>query len=494
MDVSRREFVKLLGAAWAAASLNPALGWGSPPARAQQAADPLLHLLNRITWGVRPEDLTWATVIGYEAYLEEQLHPERLDDSAMDALLTELPILMMDRQTATALPNSSYRAYLSITRGLILRAVHSQHQLKERIVEFWADHFNMPDEELGPELVTYHREVLRRHALGNFRDLLFKTAQSPAMLYYLDNYLNVAEHPNENYARELLELHTLGVDGGYTEQDVKEVARAFTGWTVNDATGDGFYFDPDVHDTAEKTVLGHTLPAERGIEDGLHVLSIVANHPATPRFLCYKLCVRFVSDNPPPALVDSAAAVWVENDGEIVPVLRHIFLSDEFRQFAWQKLRRPLEFFVAALRATRTEIDDFYTLEGFVQELGQVPYGWHPPDGYPDVAAAWTTSSGLLARWNTAFALTFSAFSDPDAGMSVPLLDLIGQPATAGDLVDVAAQRVFAAPLPDDQRALYVAFVSDDAGTDTPVTPHLIARKVGMLFGLMLASHDFQWR
>lgn len=352
MHVSRRDFLKMTG--FTAGALSLGSSWSPNTTRAAFSDDPALHLLNRLTWGATSQDLDYINTIGLSAFLEEQLNPETIDDSAMAARLAELPILNMTRQEARRLVSPEYRTYVALTKGMVQRAVHSRRQLLERMVEFWTDHFNMPDDELGAELIPYHRDVVRKHALGNFRDLLFGTAQSPAMLYYLDNYLSDAEHPNENYARELLELHTLGVDGGYTEIDVKEVARALTGWTIRDGTESGFYFDPNMHDDGEKQVLGHTLPAGRGIEDGLQVLSIVSNHPATARYLCFKLCRRFVSDDPPATLVESAAVVWQETAGDIKAVLRHLFAGNEFWQSVGQKLRRPLDFFIAALRVTPT--------------------------------------------------------------------------------------------------------------------------------------------
>lgn len=494
MPPSRRDFLKLAGgAAVAAAVAHPRLSWAAPSTN-QVVTDPVVHLLNRISYGPRPESVERARQMGVEAYLDEQLNPDSIDDSAADARLADLPILFMNRRDALRMENREYRAYMALTEGAIVRAVHTERQLLERMVEFWTDHFNIPSDELGPDLQVMHREVIRKNALGSFRDLLFGTAQSPAMLSYLDNYLNVAEHPNENYAREIMELHSLGVDGGYTETDVKEVARAFTGWTIQDSTETGFYFDPEVHDTGEKQILGHNLPADRGIEDGLHVLSILSNHPSTAAFMCRKLCIRFVSDNPPQSLLESATNVWMQTSGDIKSVLRHIFLAPEFYESAGQKLRRPLDFFIGALRATGTAFRDYYVMEGMVQDLAQVPYGWHPPDGYPDVAGAWMNSGGLLARWNTAMSLTHSAYSEQDSGLLPHLHERIGTPATVGELVDAVSRQVFGVSLPDDSRAPFIAYTADGGGADTPVTPHVLAQKLGTLYGLMLASPLYQWR
>ncbi len=489
MHTSRRDFLKISGAVFAASLVSPAL------VRANEAArrvDPALHLLSRITWGPRLEELERLNNIGLEAYLDEQLHPEGLDDAAADVKLQELPILAMDRRTAHRLTDYRDRCRKALVQGMVLRATHSKRQLLERMVDFWTDHFNVPSRDLEPEVIVFQREAIRAHALGNFRDLLFATARSPAMLGYLDNTSNKAESPNENYARELLELHTLGVDGGYGEEDVKEVARAFTGWTVDNRTDSGFYFRAKVHDAGEKHVLGHTLPADRGVEDGLHVLSLLADHPSTARFVCTKLCVKFVADDPPHNLVESAARVWAETDGDLKRVLRHIFLSSEFEVSAGQKLRRPLEFFVGALRATGTEPRDDETRE-LLKNLAHVPYAWEPPDGYPDKAAAWLTSSGLLARWNVASALTHSAYSQPDARMNTELYERTGNPETVGALVDEVARQVFVRHLEEDERAPFIAFASDDGGADTPVTAHLLARKLASLYGLMLASPAYQW-
>jgi uncharacterized protein (DUF1800 family) len=460
-------------------------------------ADSILHLLRRITYGPRPLEVEQARAMGYAALLDEQLTPESLDDSACETVLHSLAILTLDRRRLHQLGNDSYRVYRTLVRAMIARAVYSRRQLYERMVEFWSDHFNVAGDDYLMDMVLLQREVIRPHALGRFRDLLFAVARAPAMLYYLDNASNVTEHPNENYARELLELHTLGVNGGYTEADVKEVARAFTGWTVHDGMDDGFYFDPSQHDQEPKTVLGHPLPPGRGIEDGLHVLSILANHPNTAVFVCHKLCVRFVSDTPPVPLIENMVAIWEQTGGDIRSVLRHLFMAPEFLASSGQKLRRPLDFLIGCLRATGTEVSNYWALEEMLTELGQPPYGWFPPNGYPDTAGAWLATGGLLARWNTAMRLTHSAYSDgPDTGWGLKsnLRATIGDPQTAGELVDMVAAQVFGAPLSVSERLPFVAFIAPDGGAETPVTPLLLGGKLASLFGLMLASPLYQWR
>ncbi|MBC7812334.1 MAG: DUF1800 family protein, partial [Burkholderiales bacterium] len=272
------------------------------------------------------------------------------------------------------------------------------------------------------------------------------------------------------------------------------VSRAFTGWTVHNSSDDGFFFDITVHDTGEKSILGHTLPSERGIEDGLHVLSILANHPSAAQFISTKLAVRFVSDDPPQSLIDGMAQVWMDNAGEIRPVLRHLFLSPEFAASAGQKFRRPLDFFIGALRATGTDIHDYWRMESMLQELAHMPYGWYPPDGYPDTAEDWMTSSGLLARWNVAMELTHTAFSEQDSGMASQIYERVGQPATVGELVGVVGAQVFGIPLPADAAAPFIDYASEGAGAEMPVSGQVMANKLASLYGLMLASPLYQWR
>lgn len=494
---SRRVFLRTASAAITGAAL--AGSWAPLRSAAQTlpshpaAQDPVIHLLNRLTYGPRPEDIRYVRQIGIQAYLDEQLAPDSIDDSVSDDLLRAKPILFMSRKDLHRLGFDG-RVHHSLITGMILRAVHSRRQLLERMVEFWTDHFNIPSDDLAHDLLLMHREVIRKHALGNFRDLVLGTAQSPAMLYYLDQTYSTKEHPNENYARELMELHTLGVDGGYNEADVREAARVLTGWTVHNGTSTGFYFDASLHDIDVKTVLGHRMPEDRGIEDGLHLISILVNHPSTAHFLCHKLCVRFVSDDPPSSLVQSSAQVWRANDGAIVPVLRHIFQSPEFLNSAGQKLRRPLDFFIGAVRTTGTSFRNEWLIHEMLEDLGQVPYGWKPPNGYPDTVAAWLSSAGLLARWNVAMLLSHDAYSLPDSGMDSHLERLIDQPQTAAQLVQQVSLQVFGTELPEDQAAPFVDFVSDGAGGAQPLDAWRLSNKLGMLFGLMLASPLYQWR
>ncbi|HEX3126333.1 MAG TPA: DUF1800 domain-containing protein, partial [Thermoanaerobaculia bacterium] len=334
------------------------------------------------------------------------------------------------------------------------RAVESENQLAEVMTDFWFNHFNvsLTDNQSRTYVLSYERDAIRPNALGSVRDLLEATAKHPAMLLYLDNALSSApeEAPrtftprrrppseplsgtgrvrprglNENYARELLELHTLGVDGGYTQQDVIEVARAFTGWSVlppgprrdqlerrlervRRLGGMGFrqegefVFRADQHDAGAKTVLGRKLPAGRGIEDGEQVLDLLALHPATAKHLASKLAVRFVSDKPPQALVDRLAAVYLKSGGQVRPVLRALVESPEFwsREAVGAKIKSPFELAASSLRGLGAEVDEPRETLRWVSDMGQKLYAYQAPTGFPDRAEAWVNTGSLLSRMN----------------------------------------------------------------------------------------------
>ena len=270
MSVSRREFLRyasILAAGTAAAQFL------TPPVYADES-DALLHVLNRLTWGPRPADYAAIQTMGIEEYIDWQLDYATIPDPQVDEFLAARRILSMPINDLNRAIEADYDLVLSLALwSRLYLAIHSERQLYERMVEFWTDHFNIPIPDYLGERMVDARDVIRPHALGYFRELLLASAQSPAMLYYLDNAVSSAEHPNENYARELMELHTLGVDGGYTEVDVVEVARVLTGWTVGNQSQ--FSFDKDKHDYDEKSILGHIFPAGRGLEEGLQLLDML---------------------------------------------------------------------------------------------------------------------------------------------------------------------------------------------------------------------------
>jgi uncharacterized protein (DUF1800 family) len=407
----------------------------------------ILHALQRLTYGPRPGDVERVEAIGLEAWLERQLDPVRVDDGATDTALAAFPTLTMsiadlhreyprrDEQNFAAGKNGGgeaappYRRPVRIAGELqaarMLRAVRSERQLQEVMVDFWANHFNVfvGKGELRWYTTAWEREVIRPHALGRFPELLRATARHPAMLFYLDNWLSAQGNYvlragpnagrrsglNENYARELMELHTLGVDGGYTQQDVTEVARAFTGWTIERPRVEArFVFRPAMHDHGGKAVLGR--PLRRGGErDGEEVLDLLARHPATARFVAGKLVRRFVADDPPPALVERVAAVYRDTGGDVRAMLRTIVGSPEFRapEAAGVKIKKPSELVASAARAVGATVDAHgaLALARAAAEIGEGFYEAQAPTGQPDRAEAWVSPGALLARMNFALAL-----------------------------------------------------------------------------------------
>jgi uncharacterized protein (DUF1800 family) len=307
-----------------------------------------------------------------------------------------------------------------LMEGKLLRAVYSNRQLEEVLTDFWYNHFNVfLDKGADRYMVTtYERDVIRPHVLGHFRNLLLATAQSPAMLFFLDNWQSKGPAPrpnprnqsglNENYGRELMELHTLGVDGGYTQQDVTEVARCFTGWTIREPNrGGGFEFNDKIHDKGEKHVLGVTISAGGGMGDGLKVLDILANHPSTAHFISKSLAIRFVSDNPPEELVQKMAKTYLKTDGDLLEVMRTMIYAPEFWDPAnfRSKIKSPFEMVASAVRAVNGDVDYAQALTGQLNQLGQPLYRKLEPTGYSNVGAEWTNSASLLARMNFAMAL-----------------------------------------------------------------------------------------
>jgi len=479
-------------ATFAAAFLVVLLAFAYTFARAASVATPegpsddktLAHVLDRVGYGPRPGDIDKIRALGAIGYIDQQLHPEKIDDSALTPRLSGLATInLSSREIARdyflpaqaarknqkqaqsgpdAPPNGApprrpagammqeRQIVVDLNEQKILRAVYSERQLQEVLTDFWFNHFNVFIGK-GPErimLTEYERDVIRPHVLGSFRELLGATAHSPAMLFYLDNWMSTDPkgiHPapmedmrqrnrarllgvvrpdladmmkqqqqnrptglNENYGRELMELHTLGVDGGYTQKDVVEVARALTGWTIaQPRTGGGYRFDPRMHDTGEKIVLGHVIKAGGGEKDGEQVLDILAQHPSTARFISTKLARRFVGDDPPQALIDRAAKRFMDTNGDLREVVRTILVSPEFfAPAAYRaKVKTPFEFLVSAVRASGAEIADAAGLMRTMQQLGMPLYQAQPPTGYGDTADAWVNTGGLVSRMNFALAL-----------------------------------------------------------------------------------------
>jgi uncharacterized protein (DUF1800 family) len=351
------------------------------------------------------------------------------------------------------------------------------------MTDFWLNHFNIYAQKGPPEvyyLAEYERDVIRPHSLGRFRDLLESVAKSPAMLFYLDNARSMADSTrprlagmnrmrqrlnqarngglNENYGRELLELHTLGVDGGYTQQDVINVARALTGWMIRPpAAGGGFIFRPEMHDAGEKVVLGHKLKANRGIEDGEDVLDIVARHPSTAKYIATKLARRFISDNPPQPVIDAAAAVFLRTDGDIRETVRSIITSNEFysQQAFRSKVKSPFEVVVSAMRAMNAEPDSTPRTALAIAYLGEPIYGHQAPNGYPETGDAWMNTGSILNRIN--FGIAAAASRIPGARIrSIPGIDSLSS-APRQKQVDAVVSLLLGGSVSPDTRAVLLS-------------------------------------
>ncbi|HET7372127.1 MAG TPA: DUF1800 domain-containing protein [Gemmatimonadaceae bacterium] len=529
-----RSFFALSMAALAAACAAPAR---TPPqivpgrAPAGALAGDLLpdeqiqQVLNRLTFGARPGDAERLRTMGIEAWIDQQLSPERIDDSRTNALVARYAVLsastgdmvrdfnmvqQLQRQVKAAdagdttmnkgaarrdilagnpqladAVRQSQQLVGQIQSAQLARAVTTERQLDEVMVDFWENHFSVfaGKGQTRLFLASYDRDVIRPRALGKFRDLLGAVAKSPAMLFFLDNWQSAADstHPtlaeaagrgrggrlrpglrggggggvigagqqlppairerlqnatpeerqrilqqlqqrarrglNENYARELMELHTLGVDGGYSQKDVQEVARALTGWTFNRQTGE-FVFSPAIHDAGEKLILGQKFPAGHGEDEGERVLDMLARHPSTARFITTKLARHFVSDEPPKALVDRCAGTFSKSDGDIRETLRCVVTSPEFfsRSAYRAKVKTPFELVASALRAVNAQPDTTPRTAQIVARLGQPIFGRQTPDGWPDHGDAWMNTGAILNRIN--FGLALAAGQVPGAALS----------------------------------------------------------------------------
>ena len=511
----------------------------------------ILHALSRLGYGPRPGDVERVRRIGLATYVDEQLSPSALADSAVEQALPAYPALarsaadlvreypqptpqvrqqlasgQMSRQAAAEMyPPERRPAVITaqMQAARVTRAVLSERQLEEVLVDFWFNHFNVYAQKGAVRwmLPAYEREAIRPHVLGRFRELVLATSRHPAMLFYLDNWLStradlvVPRGPNagrraglnENYARELMELHTLGVDGGYTQQDVVEVARCFTGWTIDrPQQGGGFVFRPATHDRGEKHVLGQVIPAGGGREDGERVIDILVRHPATARFIATKLARRFVSDDPPPALVERAASTFQRTDGSIRAVLVTIFTSPEFwsAEAYRAKIKTPLEVVASAVRTLDGRLvaaaagpdglaDGGMVLAREVARLGEPLYEAQPPTGYPDRAESWVNTGALLGRMNFALGLAHNRLR----GARVDLAGAVagadrGQPAQVLDRLLAAVLHGEASPA---TRAVLAAEL--ESPEITRVTPYDRVAKdtdVEKLAALVLGSPEFQRR
>ncbi len=539
----------------------------SPFARPLQGDKRYAHVLSRLAFGPRPGDIEALKKIGIPAYIESQMAPQSIDDAAIEAKLGgfnwlsapsdrlmlayesdkagfikkfkkaengKIQPIQLNRQQknvmarieAAQIPErASVEAMGQLSLDKLARAVDSRRQLQEVLVDFWGNHFNV-DVKKGPVRalkIRDDREAIRPRIFGTFRELLGASAHSPAMMVYLDNARSTREFDagrrqkagakakkrgglNENYARELMELHTLGVEGGYSQADVTEVARCFTGWSIDQRSGE-FAFRERAHDDEAKTVLGQTIPAGGGQSDGDRVLDLLAGSPATAKFIARKLCVRFVADNPPDALVSKVAGVFTRSNGDLSAVYRAIFASPEFlSEGAYRsKIKSPLEFTTSAARALGGTIDLDSFGAGFrllatggaslnqgnngnknkalaklpkrplaveIANMGQPLFACQPPTGYAENSSKWVSSSALVSRLNFALSLTQGRIGDI----------ALGEDTFAPAPLDEMAKSLLSADISPATRALIE--------TETLKTPGDGAR----LRALIIGSPEFQRR
>lgn len=375
--------------------------------------NPAYRLARRIGYGPTPDEATKANQLGAKGYLEYQLNFNNIDDSLCYNLVNKLfPRLKMTPYQLQKLDGWVSRNMLM--DATLYRMLYSKRQLVERMVEFWREHFSVFFDKCGPEMMLpWDTKVIRQYAMTNFQQLLFATATNANMMRFLDNESSNSANPNQNYARELMELHTLGVDGGYTQQDVEEVARCLTGWGINYDSQSWAYltfqFNAWAHDTGSKTVLGHKIPAGGGLQDGITVLRILANHPSTANHVCTKLIRFFLGMDPDPAHLKVMTTVFLKSGGDVKSLLRALFNYDVTKTPA--KFKRPAHLIASAIRLMHPttftlsgigEIRDYY-----LETTNDLPYYWSPPNGYPDETGYW--SGNMLERWNFAFDLSSNA-------------------------------------------------------------------------------------
>jgi uncharacterized protein (DUF1800 family) len=414
----------------------------SPTVGLAQSIDPqVMHVVNRLSFGARPGDYEQVQAMGVDRYIQSQLNPAQIPEPpTLTAQLATLPSLSIDAGSMVQLfrtpkdpanPNAKNEALITTGRDILKdataarlwRAIDSPRQLEEVMVDFWFNHFNVHSGKGRTKiwLNSYEQTAIRPYALGKFRDLLTATVRHPAMLYYLDNWQNTAKGLNENYARELMELHTLGVDGGYTQADVTTLAKVFTGWglapyNAESPIASGFRFDKNRHDNTSRVFLGQPL-TQKGEAEGTEVLGILATHPSTAKFISFKLAQYFVSDQPPQSLVDRLQKRFLATDGNIRQVLQTLFASPEFRdpQIYQRKYKTPYQYVISAVRATGETPLNPGPLSSTLQQLSMPIYGCPTPDGYKQVETNWLNPDSTVRRLN--FAVTLGSGS---IGITVP--------------------------------------------------------------------------
>ncbi|HEY4304821.1 MAG TPA: DUF1800 domain-containing protein [Gemmatimonadaceae bacterium] len=436
----------------------------------------LSRLVRRVTMGMTPNDVAQAKAMGWNGYLTYQLNYSRINDASLEnGVAMRYPLTAMSSDQL--FDQDSGTVANQLRESTIYRAAFSQRQLYQRMVEFWTDHFSQDWDKVGYLLVADQRDVIRKYAMTSFPQLLKASAHSASMMIYLDQNVSSSRAPNQNYAREIMELHTLGVDGGYTQDDVAELSRVLTGWTV---TGKGlFTFNPSLHDTKAKTVLGVTIQPQTGAagqQEGEQVLDMLVNHPSTARFIATKMLKWMVTPTPSADQVTAIASVYRATGGDIKSMLRAM-LNDAWISAAPMKLKRPFHLAVSSLRAVNPNIYAVTTLNSSLAVLGHQSFAWETPDGYPDKIEYW--AGNILPRWSYASSL---ASQNSVTGIQVDTgVYKGGSPAATVDLIDV---NFFGGEMPAATRTALTSYAGSAALNDA---------KIRELLALALASNSFQW-
>ncbi|MCM4077783.1 DUF1800 domain-containing protein [Paractinoplanes hotanensis] len=465
------------------------------------AGDPIAHLLRRATFGPTPATLAEAAKLGVPGWLDRQLSHTAIEDAACDKLVARLPLAGASIATVrSSIAKNSYDAFKQLGRAAVARAAWSNRQLFEVTVAFWANHLHVaaPSSGVWDSRPDYDTQVIRKHAFGRFADMLKASMKHPAMLTYLDNRSSTKAHPNENYARELMELHTVGLV--YSEQDVYAAARLLTGLTVN--SNGAYVYEGARHVTGAVEILGfkHANATTAGESAALAFADHLARHPATAQRLATKLCQRFVADQAPASLVSKLAKVYLDNDTAIKPVLKALFTSPEFAAAIGQKTRTPFEDLIATIRtlglgpesAGVKALDALYN--GLVN-AGNAPFRWSPPNGFPDVAAAWASPSGFLMRCNNHLNLAAGWYPSQLTRPADLLKSLVPvRPGTYGALVDALAVRLIGAKLPATHTAAVLSVAGKLPTSPLTATDKSLAGHAPYLIALVLDAPSFQLR
>ena len=451
--------------------IDPTAAWVSPE----------LRLVRRITMGLTDAEGQRARQLGYEGYLDYHLAADQIDDGAVTQYVATT--WSYTTQNGDALYNIEQGTLQTqLTNAAIYRSAFSTRQLKERLVEFWTDHFNIDIQKVGYLKVLDDRDVVRQYAMTTFPQLLRASAHSPAMLSYLDQTISRRGSPNQNYAREIMELHTLGVNGGYTQNDVAELSRVLTGWTI---AGRGvFTFDPNLHDYGAKTVLGITIPATTQASvgaaaqnEGEGIINVLVAHVSTATFVSQKMLRYFLRYDPTDEQVAQVASVYLTTGGDIKSMLRAV-LSRQNVMSAPAKFKRPYHYVVSAVRALAPTVANVSTLAGQISVAGQAPYTYDTPDGYPDSAEYW--SGNILPRWNSA---SFLANANSASSVQFNVTPFM-TPATPSAIVGAIDRACFGGEMPQRLRDELVAYVSVNPTSTT---------RVRETIGLALSSSTFQY-